>query len=249
MGAGTLPAPGSHLTSLAPHQRTRGGGTSSPPWLWRASGMGKDLPWPPLKQQMCGRGWRRGAGAGRTGWDRKGQEWKRRRKVKGSKPRGITARRRGGSPRAPGPRTTQQHLDHFPAWPHLIFTPCRQNCSLRLITSEQAENVAEVGLLFLLLALHEVGSQLLMSLPSHNSFLSPVIVITWSPEFVLPSLSQHLGSLATAKAPCMQQAGETAVKHVQEYLKVSAASPLWRLQLGIKSFLTRKRLHAHKWQS
>jgi len=69
-GAGALPAPGSHLVSLAPHQPTRGGGTSSPPWLWRAAEMGKDLPRPPVKRLEHGRGQRRGAGAGRTGWDR-----------------------------------------------------------------------------------------------------------------------------------------------------------------------------------
>lgn len=65
---------------------------------------------------------------------------------------------------------------------------------------EQAEHVAGLGLLFLLLALLEVCNQLLMSLPSHSLFLSPVIVITWSlslscPPWVaqlcLPACSEH----------------------------------------------------------
>lgn len=105
-------------------------------------------------------------------------QWMGRRKVSGSKPRGIAGRRRGGSPRAPGPSSPQQCLDHLPTWLCLIFAPCRQSSSCQLITLEQAENVAGLGLLFLLLALHEVCNQLLMSLPSHSLFLSPIIVIT-----------------------------------------------------------------------
>jgi len=180
---------------------------------------------------------------------RKGQQWRRRRKVRGSKPRGITGGRKGGSPRAPGPGAPQQRLDHFPARSHLIFAPCRQSSGCCLISLEQAENVAGLGLLFLLLALHEVCNQLLKSLPSHNSFLSPITVITQSPEFVLPSLSPCLGSSATAKAPRTQQAGEAPVKQIQEYLKVSAASPLQHFQCSIKLLLTRRRLCVHEWQS
>lgn len=88
-----------------------------------------------------------------------------------------------------------------------------------------------------------------MALPSHNSFLSPVIVITQSPEFVLPSLNPCFGSAGTAKAPRAQRGGETPVKHIEEYLKVSAASPLQHFQHGITSFLARRRLCAHEWRS
>lgn len=141
---------------------------------------------------------------------RTGQQWMRRRKVRGSKPRSITGRKKGGSP--------QQCLDHLPTWLWLIFTPCRQSSSCQLITLEQAENAAGLGLLFLLLALHEFCNQLLMSLPSHSLFLSPVIVITRSPEFVLPSLA------SSALPPCMQWAWEMPMKHTQSLLCLSPAA-------------------------
>lgn len=156
---------------------------------------------------------------------------------------------KGRQPKSSWSQSPQQRLDHFPARSHLIFAPYRRSSGCLPITLEQAENVVGLALLFLLLAPREVCNQLLMALPSRNSFLSPVIVITRSPAFVLPSLSQHLGSSATAKAPRAQRAGETSVKHIQEYLKVSAAYPLQRFQHGIKSFVTRRRLYVHKWQS
>lgn len=79
------------------------------------------------------------AEGGRMGWDREQDSsgWEGER---GSKPRSITGRTKGGSP--------QQCLDHLPTWLWLIFTPCRQSSSCQLITLEQAENVAGLGLLF-----------------------------------------------------------------------------------------------------
>lgn len=88
-------------------------------------------------------------------------------------------------------QSPQQHLDHFPAWSHLIFTPCRQRGACPLIILTQAENVVELGLLFLILTPHEVCSQLLMAIPWHNSFLSPLIVNTqpWIyPALLKPAL-------------------------------------------------------------
>lgn len=105
------------------------------------------------------------------------------------------------------------------------------------------------GLSFLLLALQRGLQSAIDVSPLHNSFLSLAIEIIWSFQFVLPSLSWQLGTSATAMAPCMQQEGEAPVDHIQEYLKVSAASSLQPFQCGIKSFHTRKMLCAYSWQS
>lgn len=94
----------------------------------------------------------------------------------------------------------QQHLDHFPAWPHLILTLCRQSRAHPWLP----ENVAVLGFLFLIWTPHEVCNQLLMALPWYNSFLSPLVLIAkhWIyPTLLKPALrrlSYHRDSLYAA---------------------------------------------------
>lgn len=137
---------------------------------------------------------------------------------RGSKPKGITGRTKGGSPRAPGPGSPQQCLDHLPTWLWLIFAPCRQSSSCQLITLEQAENVAGFGLLFLLLALHEFCNQLLMSLSPHTVYSPPLLL------WLHGALSLFCSPCSSTTPPCMQRVWEMPIKHTQSFLCLSPAA-------------------------